>query len=119
MVGVGVGWIIICDVLFDEVGAEYSDGEGRDQEDQDDHPVHLRQARVLRVPVTSRLEGYDGWHLGLGLTDYTFIIKNPMDLGTAFEKLRSEKYRFVEEALDDIQLVWDNCKNYNHPDTVP
>ena len=41
-----------------------------------------------------------------------------MDLGTAFEKLRSEKYRFVEEALDDIQLVWDNCKNYNHPDTV-
>ena len=42
-----------------------------------------------------------------------------MDLGTAFEKLRSEKYRFVEEALDDIQQVWDNCKNYNHPDTVP
>lgn len=42
-----------------------------------------------------------------------------MDLGTASEKLRTEKYRFVEEALDDIQLVWDNCKNYNHPDTVP
>ena len=41
-----------------------------------------------------------------------------MDLGTASDKLRTEKYRFVEEALDDIQLVWDNCKNYNHPDTV-
>lgn len=41
-----------------------------------------------------------------------------MDLGTASEKLRSDKYRFVEEALDDIQLVWDNCKNYNHPETV-
>lgn len=41
-----------------------------------------------------------------------------MDLGTANEKLRTEKYRYVEEALDDIQLVWDNCKNYNHPDTV-
>ena len=25
----------------------------------------------------------------LGLTDYTFIIKNPMDLGTAGEKLRN------------------------------
>lgn len=37
-------WIIICDVLFDEVGAEYSDGEGGNQEDQDNHPVHLRQA---------------------------------------------------------------------------
>jgi hypothetical protein len=35
-------------------------------------------------------------HTALGLTDYTFIIKSPMDLGTAGEKLRSEKYRFVE-----------------------
>ena len=41
-----------------------------------------------------------------------------MDLGTANQKLKTEKYRFVEEALDDIQLIWDNCKTYNHPDTV-
>ena len=41
-----------------------------------------------------------------------------MDLGTAGEKLRLEKYRYVEEALDDIQLIWDNCKTYNHPETV-
>jgi hypothetical protein len=54
----------------------------------------------------------------LGLTDYTFIIKYPMDLGTVSEKLRMDKYRFVEEALDDIQLIWDNCKTYNHADTV-
>lgn len=54
----------------------------------------------------------------LGLTDYTFIIKNPMDLGSVSEKLRTDKYRFVEEALDDLQLIWDNCKSYNHPDTV-
>lgn len=24
----------------------------------------------------------------------------------------------MEEALDDIQLVWDNCKSYNQPETV-
>ena len=41
-----------------------------------------------------------------------------MDLGTANQKLKAEKYRFVEEALDDIQLIWDNCKTYNHPETV-
>jgi hypothetical protein len=41
-----------------------------------------------------------------------------MDLGSCSEKLRNEKYRFVEEALDDIQLIWDNCKSYNHPETV-
>ena len=57
-------------------------------------------------------------HSALGLTDYTFIIKNPMDLGTASEKLSTDKYRFVEEALNDIQLIWDNCKSYNHPETV-
>ena len=53
--------------------------------------------------------------IALGLTDYTFIIKSPMDLGTANQKLKTDKYRFVEEALDDIQLIWDNCKTYNHP----
>jgi hypothetical protein len=41
-----------------------------------------------------------------------------MDLGSVSEKLRTDKYRFVEEALDDLQLIWDNCKSYNHPDTV-
>ena len=55
---------------------------------------------------------------GLGLTDYTFIIKTPMDLGSINNKLRDDKYRFVEEYLDDVQLVWDNCKAYNAPGTV-
>ncbi len=54
-------------------------------------------------------------YAALGLTDYTFIIKNPMDLGTMGMKLKDDKYRYVEEALDDLQLVWDNCKAYNHP----
>jgi hypothetical protein len=49
----------------------------------------------------------------MGLTDYTFIIKNPMDLGSVDEKLKDYKYKYVEEALDDIQLIWDNCKTYN------
>lgn len=54
----------------------------------------------------------------MGLTDYPFIIKNPMDLGTVNNKLKDDKYRYVEEYLDDVQLVWDNCKSYNAPGTV-
>jgi hypothetical protein len=54
----------------------------------------------------------------MGLTDYPFIIKNPMDLSTLGNNLRDEKYRYVEEFLDDTQLVWDNCKAYNAPGTV-
>jgi hypothetical protein len=61
---------------------------------------------------------YPFYHSALGLTDYAVIIKNPMDLGTVQEKLSGGEYRFVEEALDDLQLIWDNCKTYNLPDTV-
>lgn len=50
---------------------------------------------------------------GLGLTDYPFIIKNPSDLGTVSQKLKDDKYRCVEQFLDQLQLVWDNCKTYN------
>jgi hypothetical protein len=54
-----------------------------------------------------------GVSLGMGLTDYPLIVKYPMDLGTIRKKLVNSKYQLVEEAIDDIQLVWDNCKIYN------
>mmetsp|Transcript_13452 Transcript_13452/g.15418 ORF Transcript_13452/g.15418 Transcript_13452/m.15418 type:complete len:233 (-) Transcript_13452:65-763(-) len=50
---------------------------------------------------------------GLGLNDYFDIIKNPMDLGTVKKNLKANKYKFVEDCLNDIQLIWDNCKQYN------
>ncbi len=49
----------------------------------------------------------------LGLLDYPNIIANPMDLGTVRKNLRNNKYKMVEECLNDIQLIWDNCKKYN------
>jgi len=52
-------------------------------------------------------------YLELGLLDYIQIIKRPMDLSTAMKKLKNMKYRFIIEVLDDIQLIWDNCKTYN------
>ena len=41
-----------------------------------------------------------------------------MDLNTINRKLREEKYRTVENVLDDIQLIFDNCKVYNAPGSV-
>ena len=49
----------------------------------------------------------------MNLNDYPTIVKNPMDLGTVERRLKNEKYKFVEEFLDDVQLIWDNCKLYN------
>lgn len=41
-----------------------------------------------------------------------------MDLGTITHKFNNDKYIYVEEVLDDIQLIWDNCKLYNSQGTV-
>lgn len=41
-----------------------------------------------------------------------------MDLGTVMVKIREDRYETVEAVLDDIQLIWDNCKTYNPQGTV-
>ena len=56
--------------------------------------------------------------IGLGLSDYFDIVKNPMDLGTVKKNLKNNKYKLVEEVLADIQLIWDNCKMYNAEGSV-
>lgn len=58
------------------------------------------------------------FNIGMGLLDYGYFIKNPMDLGTVSNKLKDNRYDHVEEVFDDLQLIWDNCKTYNSPDTV-
>jgi hypothetical protein len=55
---------------------------------------------------------------GLGLKDYLTIISKPMDLGTVLKNLVSGQYLKVSNALDDIQLIWDNCKKYNQEGSV-
>lgn len=54
----------------------------------------------------------------MGLIDYPQYIKYPMDLSTIHRKLREQRYRTVEEVLDDFQMIWDNCKVYNPPNSV-
>jgi hypothetical protein len=58
------------------------------------------------------------YRLAYGLLDYPSIVKNPMDLGTIQTKLSNGQYLYVEDMIDDIQLVWDNCKLYNSPGSV-
>ena len=36
-----------------------------------------------------------------------------MDLSTVKTNLKNNVYHSVEECLDDVQLIWDNCKLYN------
>lgn len=53
--------------------------------------------------------------VALGIPDYFDVIKIPMDLGTICQSLeRGRKYRNARDVYEDVQLVWTNCRNYNH-----
>jgi hypothetical protein len=53
-----------------------------------------------------------------GAPDYFEKIKNPMDFGTIEEKLREKKYADTKEWESDVNLVFENCIEYNGADTV-
>ncbi|EPS42468.1 hypothetical protein H072_3613 [Dactylellina haptotyla CBS 200.50] len=45
--------------------------------------------------------------------DYFNIIKQPMDLGTVMKKLKQLAYKSKKEFVDDLNLIWQNCLQYN------
>mmetsp|Transcript_16895 Transcript_16895/g.53576 ORF Transcript_16895/g.53576 Transcript_16895/m.53576 type:complete len:436 (+) Transcript_16895:225-1532(+) len=49
----------------------------------------------------------------LNLPDYFQIVKKPMDLGTVSKRLERQEYATPFEILQDIRLVFDNCRLYN------
>ena len=54
----------------------------------------------------------------LQIPEYLSIIKNPMDIGTIKKNLKASLYLTLGEVLEQIQLIWDNCKTFNDPLTV-
>lgn len=54
----------------------------------------------------------------LGIPSYKKIIKNPMDLKTMHMKLKKIKYESISQVLDDINLIWDNCRKFNQSGSV-
>ena len=69
--------------------------------------IHGRkESEFFREPVE--------WE-AMGLYDYPVIIKQPMDLRTARERLDSGYYNTSIEAAADIRLVFLNAMTYNAP----
>jgi hypothetical protein len=54
-------------------------------------------------------------YIGLGIPDYPTIITNPMDLGTVKKNLDNGDYKIFQDFMNDINLIWKNCKTYNQP----
>ncbi|KAH8278782.1 hypothetical protein KR018_009402, partial [Drosophila ironensis] len=51
----------------------------------------------------------------LAVPDYHVVITHPMDLGTVKKRLQNNYYWQAQEAIDDIELIFDNCRLYNLP----
>lgn len=49
----------------------------------------------------------------LKIPDYPNVVKNPMDFGTIKMKLREHKYERIQDFMDDMELVFYNCRLYN------
>lgn len=45
--------------------------------------------------------------------EYYELIKHPMDLDTAKRKATHGEYSSVEEALQDLRQIWENCRIFN------
>ena len=47
--------------------------------------------------------------------DYLRVINyNPMDISTVEKKLLNEEYSLVQDVINDIKLIWYNCRIYNY-----
>lgn len=54
----------------------------------------------------------------LNIPDYPQIVKEPMDFSTIKKKLALNVYRNVGEFVNDVSLIFHNCKLYNGVDSV-
>jgi hypothetical protein len=76
--------------------------------------------KVSRRMMTNSMKNAKAWIFNepvvpekLGINDYFDIIKNPMDFGTIDKKLKHHEYLNMQSFLSDVELVFENCLNYN------
>lgn len=62
------------------------------------------KCQVFLTPVNCEEEG---------LLDYLQIVSTPMDISTIRAKLKNSNYSSAQEVINDLMLIWRNCKIYN------
>ena len=51
------------------------------------------------------------------LPDYYKTIDNPISLNIVRKKLKNNEYSDTEGLFEDMNLMFENCKKYNRPDS--
>lgn len=54
----------------------------------------------------------------LGLYDYPKIIKHPMSILNIRRKLKNSQYSSFDQVIKDLNLIWNNCREYNQENSV-
>lgn len=57
-------------------------------------------------------------YVKLNLPDYPQIIKTPMDLTTIDRKFQHKEYSDVNQLINDIRLLFNNCYKFNGPEAM-
>ncbi|MCO5547388.1 hypothetical protein L7F22_000837 [Adiantum nelumboides] len=77
---------------------------------------------LCRNILKKLMDHEDGWifnepvdSIKLGLSDYHFVIKKPMDLGTIKGRVDKRHYKSLSEFADDVKLTFKNAMSYNPP----
>lgn len=70
-----------------------------------EHPI----AEIFLNPVDPELDG---------VPDYLDKIKEPSDLSTVQSNLECKKYKNIEEFKHAMNLIWENAKLYNGPNSL-
>ena len=52
------------------------------------------------------------------VADYYTVITSPMDLSTMEEKMNQDQYLTPKDLVDDLLLIFNNCRKYNDETTV-
>jgi len=73
---------------------------------------------MLEDLLNAMMRHKDGWPFDRPITkteapDYHKIVRRPMDLGTIRSSINRMKYSCNNEVLEDIRLVFENCRLYN------
>lgn len=104
--------------------------------DDDEEMTPIQQLSVPEVPETAPI--FDQWEKAaqrllqtlkrnpkayifaepvnveaLRIPDYFTLVKKPMDFGTINMKLKDSQYNKLQEFMDDMELVFYNCRLYN------
>lgn len=67
-----------------------------------DEVMKLDISIYFKVPVDTKV-----------YTNYLQIIQTPMDLSKIKKNLKQQKYKTKKEFIEDLNLIWNNCKKFN------